>query len=128
MGVLASQGQSAGSYAPAGLAFGQTYYWRIDEVNAPPGSAVVKGGMWSFTVEPYAYPIKNVTATASSAQPGAGPEKTVDGSGLNSLDQHSIELKDMWLSAGATAGLDPVRVRQGLQARRDVGVELQPDD
>ncbi len=99
-GVLASQGQNAASYAPTGLAFGQTYYWRVDEVNAPPSSIVIKGATWRFTVEPYAYSIKNVTATASSAQPGAGPEKTVDGSGLNSLDQHSTELSDMWLSAG----------------------------
>ncbi len=100
LGVLASQGQNAGSYAPAGLAFGQSYYWRVDEVNAPPGNAVIKGPTWCFTVEPFAYPIKNVTATASSSQPAAGPEKTVDGSGLNNLDQHSTELKDMWLSGG----------------------------
>ena len=37
--------------------------------------------MRSFTTEPYGYPIVKVTATASSAQPGMGPEKTVDGSG-----------------------------------------------
>ena len=30
-----------------------------------------------------------------------GPEKTVDGSGLNADDQHSVERKHMWLSAGA---------------------------
>jgi hypothetical protein len=100
-GVLASQGQTATTFDPAGLfAYGQTYYWRVDEVNAPPSSTVFKGEAWSFTAEPYAYPIKNITATASSAQPGAGPERTVDGSGLNSADQHSVDLKDMWLSMG----------------------------
>ncbi len=99
-GVLVSQGQEAATYDPGRLAFGQTYYWRVDEVNAPPGSVIGKGSVWSFTVESYGYPIKNVTATASSAQEGMGPERTVDGSGLNSLDQHSTEPKDMWLSGG----------------------------
>jgi hypothetical protein len=101
LNVLAGAGQTATTFEPAnGFGYGKTYYWRIDEVNAPPSSTISKGDVWSFTVEPYAYPIKNVTATASSAQPAAGPEKTVDGSGLNSADQHSTELKDMWLSGG----------------------------
>ncbi len=101
LNVLAGAGQTATTFEPTnGFGYGKTYYWRIDEVNAPPSSTIAKGDVWSFTVEPYAYPIKNVTATASSSQPGAGPEKTVDGSGLNNLDQHSTELKDMWLSAG----------------------------
>ncbi len=99
-GVLVSQGQEAATYDPGLLAFGQTYYWRIDEVNVPSGNILSKGSVWSFTVEPYSYPIKNVTATASSAQEGMGPERTVDGSGLNSVDEHSTEPKDMWLSAG----------------------------
>ncbi len=81
LGVLASQGQSAGSFAPANLQYGQTYYWRVDEVNAPPSTRIVKGEIWSFTVEPLGYPITNVTATASSSQPGMGPENTVNGSG-----------------------------------------------
>jgi hypothetical protein len=84
LNVLASEGQGDTTFKPAkALEFGKTYYWRVDEVNAPPTSTIYKGEVWSFTVEPFAYPIKNVTATASSAQPGAGPEKTVDGSGLN---------------------------------------------
>jgi hypothetical protein len=102
LNVLASQGQTATTFDPADpLAYGKTYYWRIDEVNAPPTSTVFKGDVWSFTVEPYAYPITKVTATASSFTPGAGPERTVDGSGLNSADQHSTDLKDMWLSMAA---------------------------
>ena len=48
-----------------------------------PDNTIFKGNVWSFTVEPYAYPITGVTATASSAQPGMGPENTVNGSGLN---------------------------------------------
>ncbi|MCU0916934.1 MAG: discoidin domain-containing protein [Planctomycetes bacterium] len=97
-GVLISQGQAAETYDPAALTYGQTYYWRVDEVSA--GAAIFKGAVWSFTIEPYAYPIRGVTATASSAQVGAGPENTVNGSGLNADDQHGVELKQMWLSTG----------------------------
>jgi len=100
-GVLISQGQEDTTFASAGLLeFGATYYWRIDEINAPPDSTAFKGEVWSFTVEPYAYPLPNVTATASSAQPGMGPQNTVNGSGLNADDEHSVALTDMWMSAG----------------------------
>jgi regulation of enolase protein 1 (concanavalin A-like superfamily) len=101
-GVLVSTGQSATSYKPdALLTFGQTYYWRVDEVNAPPGSAVHKGGVWSFTVEPYAYPVTNITATASSTQSGmGGPAKTIDGSGLDPANLHGTDTSTIWTSAG----------------------------
>jgi hypothetical protein len=100
LGVLVSEGQDGASYATTDLQFGQTYYWRVDEVNAVPSDRIVKGEIWSFTVEPFAYPITDVTATAASAQPGMGPENTVNGSGLNASDQHSIEATQMWMSAG----------------------------
>ncbi len=48
-GVLKSENQSDTSYNPGPLEYGQTYYWRIDEVNAPPDSTVYKGDVWSFT-------------------------------------------------------------------------------
>jgi len=35
---------------PDGLVPGTTYYWRIDEVNAPPDDSVYKGKVWSFSV------------------------------------------------------------------------------
>jgi hypothetical protein len=48
--VLVSQNQYETTYDPPGLLeYGQRYYWRVDEVNAPPDSAVHKGGVWSFT-------------------------------------------------------------------------------
>jgi len=37
---------------PEGLVPGTTYYWRIDEVNAPPDETVFKGDVWSFTIPP----------------------------------------------------------------------------
>jgi len=102
LNVLVSLGQDATTYDPSGtLALGQTYYWRVDEVNAPPAATIYKGPVWSFTVEPVSYPMptKSVTATASSSNSAdMGPEKTADGSGLNPRDEHSTDPTHMWLS------------------------------
>jgi hypothetical protein len=96
-----SQGQAATSLDPGRLDFGQTYYWRVDEVNGAPDRTVFEGDVWSFTVEPQAVPVTNITATASAENLGMEAEKTIDGSGLNAMDQHSMEAQDMWLGAGA---------------------------
>jgi len=99
--ALVSQGQTATAYTPATvLDYGQTYYWRVDEVNAAPSTTIFKGNAWSFTVEPYSYPITGVKATASSNQPSMGPDKTVDGSGMTG-DVAGTEPTTMWMSAGA---------------------------
>jgi hypothetical protein len=103
--VLISQGRDASTFDPGRLEFGRTYYWRIDEVNAPPDSTIFKGMVWSFTTEPIAYPIENITATASSAhQADMGPKNTVNGSGLDANDLHSKEPADMWLSGNEPLG------------------------
>ncbi len=100
-GVLAGVGQDANTFDPTDLLpYGQTYYWRVDEVNATPDATIFKGDVWSFTVEPFSYPLTNVAATASSAAAGMGPENTVNGSGLNDRDEHSTNGEHMWLSAG----------------------------
>jgi len=97
-----SSGQAASSFDPGVLEFGRSYYWRVDEVG--PGTTVHKGSVWSFTVEPFSIPVANITATASGSQSDTmSPEKTVDGSGLSDLDQHSDEPTDMWLSAAGAA-------------------------
>ncbi len=44
---VSTQPLDANSFDPCGLDFGQTYYWRIDEVNDP---CVWPGDIWSFTV------------------------------------------------------------------------------
>jgi Concanavalin A-like lectin/glucanases superfamily len=108
-GTLVSQGQAATSYDPDGLLeFGQTYYWRIDEVNAAPDNTVFKGAVWSFTTEPFAYPIPNVIATTNgTSDAGVGPERMVDGSGLNAADEHSTSAGDMWLT---TPGAEPLSI------------------
>jgi len=99
-GVLVSENQMDTTYEPANvLAYGQTYFWRIDEVNSV-DSKIHKGLVWSFTVEPYVYAVDAVTATASGTMQGfGGPQTTVDGSGLDADDLHSTSDKEMWLSA-----------------------------
>jgi len=92
--------QDADSYAIAEIPdFGKTYYWRIDEVNSAPDYTLFKGDVWQFTAEPIGYPITNVTATASSSEAGKGPENTVNRSGLDANDLHSVDTTAMWLSA-----------------------------
>jgi hypothetical protein len=98
-----SPGQTATTYDSGRLEFGTTYYWRVDEVNAPPDSTVFKSDVWSFTTELFANPIdgNNITATASGSYAAdQGPEKSINGSGLDANDLHSTELTEMWLSGG----------------------------
>ena len=104
-----SLGQAQTTYDPAGgLQYGQTYYWRVDEVNGPPDRPVYRGNVWSFTTEPLVYPVKGIVATASSSEAIAGPERTIDGSGLTG-DLHSTGDTTMWIS-GKT-GPQPVWIR-----------------
>jgi len=110
-GVLLGRGLSRSQYeAPnSTLEFGQTYYWRVDEVNALE-SHIYKGNVWTFTVEPYAPALEPVVATSNATSgEGEGPANTVNGSGLNANDEHSVEATDMWL--GAADGGDPVWIR-----------------
>jgi len=115
MDLLVSQGQTETAYAPpAVLELGQTYYWRVDEVNGAPDNTIFKGEVWSFTVEPLAYPIAGIVATSNGvSEAGVGPERTVDGSGLNADDQHSTTASDMWL---ALPGADPLQVQYEFDA------------
>jgi len=104
--------QSETTYALDRLKFSQTYYWRIDEVNAPPDNTIFKGEVWQFTAEPVAYPIagENIIATASSLnKANEGPENTINSSGLDADDLHSEESKTMWLSS--TIGPQPTWIQ-----------------
>ncbi len=100
LGVLLSQGQTNTTFDPPGiLDFGTTYYWRVDEVNGAPDFTIFKGDVWSFTAEPFAYPVANIIATTNGiSAEGAGPQNIVDGSGLNAADQHSTTSTHMWLA------------------------------
>ena len=80
--------------------FDQTYFWRVDEVNAPPDSTVYAGSIWSFSTEPFSIQIPGdrIIATADSNAPGQGPEQTINESGLDVNDLHSTESSDMWVT------------------------------
>jgi hypothetical protein len=98
--LLLSKGQADAQYDPEGLLeYGQTYYWRVDEVNGPPDNTIFDGEVWRFTVEPFAYPITGpIAAKASSQQTSSPAGKTCDGSGINEFDEHSFEITDMWVT------------------------------
>ncbi|MCH7918053.1 MAG: metallophosphoesterase family protein [Planctomycetes bacterium] len=85
----------------------QTYYWRVDEVNAPPDSTVYPGEVWSFTTEPVGYPLDgvNISATASGSFGASLPENTINGSGLVG-DLHGSAAGDMWISGGLPATIE----------------------
>ncbi len=51
--VLVSQNQADASYDPGLLDYGQTYYWRVDEINDQNPDSPWKGDLWSFTVLNY---------------------------------------------------------------------------
>ena len=108
MGVLVSLNQDANAFDPGALDFGQTYFWRVDEVNGTPDKTVFKGDVWSFTLEPHAIPVSgsSITATASSASNEfSTADKTIDGSGLGPNGQHDIAPDSMWYTA--PVDLDP---------------------
>jgi len=87
---------------PERLEFDKTYYWRVDEVT--PDGTVFDGALWSFRTELFAYPVLNVTATASSSSVDKGPENVVNGSGLDStgLLHGNQGAGTMWLSGVAS--------------------------
>ena len=87
------------------LEFGQTYYWRVDEVNGAPDYTVIAGDIWSFTTEPLGYAIETVAASSNGvSDPGEGPENTINGSGLNADDEHSTSSSDMWVAPALAEG------------------------
>jgi len=101
LGVLVSEGQTETTYTPENvLTYGETYFWRVDEVNGAPDYTVFRGKIWSFTAEPYAYPITSPTVEASSQQAASPAIRTIDGSGLDEFDQHGTDLKTMWVTPG----------------------------
>lgn len=96
--VLIARGHSDTTIDPGALEFGQTYFWRVDEVNAPSNPGIFKGNIWSFTVEPFGYTVTPVAVEASSSYAVMVPENTVNGSGMNDDDQHGTTLEEMWLT------------------------------
>ncbi len=104
--ALVSQGQAGATYDAGRLEFGQTYYWRVDEVNAAPDNTIYRGDVWSFTVEPYTYAIENVAVTTNGvSDEGMFLESMVDGSGLNDEGLHGTVPETMWIGAPSAGEL-----------------------
>ena len=81
------------------LDFGQTYYWRVDEVNAAPDSTIFQGSVWSFTTEPFAYPIANIIATSNgTSDEVAGPENRSTAPASTPTTSTRSTAADMWLA------------------------------
>jgi hypothetical protein len=98
LNVLVAKNQDANTYDPEGLlALGQTYYWRVDEVNDADPVGLWKGKIWSFTSESVALPIDQITVTASSFDSAQPPENTINRSGLEN-DLHNNAGAAMWLT------------------------------
>ncbi|MFC1604365.1 discoidin domain-containing protein [Planctomycetota bacterium] len=81
------------------LELGETYYWRVDEVEA--SNAINTGDVWSFTVELLAYPVENIIVEASSSEEGKEAQNAVNGSGLDDsgLLHTNDSIGNMWLSS-----------------------------
>ncbi len=108
-GVLLCQGQTNATCAAAErLEFGQTYHWRVDAVASD--NTIARGRLWSFTTEPLAYAIEAVSASSNATSSDQeGPVNTINGSGLDENDQHSVDAWDMWL--GLPDGDEPVWIQ-----------------
>ena len=99
-GVLIQQDHMDTSYSFAEqFDLDQTYYWRVDEVNATADHGIFKGTVWHFTAEPTYLNPTPVVVTASSYDVGEDyncpPENTINGSGLND-GKHSSQASTMW--------------------------------
>ena len=103
-----AEGLTAASFDPGRLDFGQTYFWRVDEVNGTPDKTVFRGEIWSFTAEPYSIqiPESEITVTASSfSNEFSQPEKVIDGSGLGADGSCATTPETMWFTA--SPDMDP---------------------
>jgi len=95
--------QVSNTYAVRRLNFGQTYYWRLDEITP---NKIIKGKIWQFSIEPFALALaaEHIVATASSSNSdNEGPERTIDASGLSGDALHGTKETTMWLSSDTGA-------------------------
>jgi regulation of enolase protein 1 (concanavalin A-like superfamily) len=101
------------NYNPGTLEFGTTYYWRVDEVNAPPDSGINKGTVWSFRAEDYALkiPASDIVATAKNSAVKNDPNNVINELGLDpNTGQHSTSTGN-WQSSTANSASDPLWIR-----------------
>ena len=90
------------------LVYGETYYWRVDEVNMGEKPSMYKGDVWKFTISPppvYQIPSYRITAVTASSRDTKDnlPDETIDSSELDG-DLHSANASHMWLSGDESPG------------------------
>ena len=102
LGVLVSQDLDVNTCDTGPLAFGQTYFWRVDEVNGTPDKTVFRGDVWSFEVEPYSIEIPGAAISVSASSYGSAndPNHVIDGSGMTG-HTHSSGEQTAWQTAPA---------------------------
>jgi hypothetical protein len=86
---------SAASYVTSGLQPGQTYYWRVDEVNENLPQSPWKGPVWNFsTPSGVAQSVYYVSTTGSNNNPGTYDQP------FGSLEKARDVLRQLTLPAG----------------------------
>jgi regulation of enolase protein 1 (concanavalin A-like superfamily) len=111
--VATGQAVDVNTYNPGIMEYATTYYWRVDEVNAPASPGTYTGKVWSFKTELEGYPllpksIINVTSFGDvypDEPDRQDPNSTCTGLGLDANDMHSTGMKTMWLGTDEGAYL-----------------------
>ncbi len=104
LGVLVKQAHDTNSFSLAGLLdLNQTYYWRIDEVNALMNPSIVKGDVWSFST--YDYLIVDDFESYKNNSPKKVNQTWIDGKGFSPDDFFPQGRQGN--NTGATVGYDP---------------------
>jgi hypothetical protein len=110
MGATVYEGLDVNSIDLDRLAYGTTYYWRVDEVNDSPGQEIYTGKVWSFTTEPEGIVLSSdhvvdaITSMESIYGDEQEPNSTYNGNGLDANDMHSTVKETMWLGLGDAPG------------------------
>ncbi len=95
----------------ARLEYGTTYYWRVDEVNAPDKPATIVGPTWKFTTQLKGYILAGSHISATANDPAffeddaQDPNSTCNGAGLDANDMHGTARNTMWLAQLPDDGL-----------------------
>jgi hypothetical protein len=111
------------SFAPSNLELGQTYYWRVDEVNDVCAPGLWKGPVWNFTVIPLIAwdpkPADGATLVAHDTTLSWKP-----GAYTTAVDSHDIYLgTNLYAVTNATIS-NPLGVYKGRQDANS----FDPDD
>ncbi|MBN1974090.1 MAG: hypothetical protein JW787_10660, partial [Sedimentisphaerales bacterium] len=102
--VLLGQAHDANTFNLAGvLDLNQTYYWRIDEVNAMLNPSIIRGDVWSFSTHDYL--IVDDFESYKNNSPDKVSQKWIDGKGF--LADEFYPEGNSGNNTASTVGYDP---------------------